>query len=120
MATQDPSRQFDEADEEDDEDEFEPADGDDTQGFQIGTVVFPVERIPDWVDPTSVLVNPVDSYIGKFVGKYLSDKVVGSGNGDSEEESEYEGENEDESGSKYWKVLGVFKVCKKLRNLNNH
>lgn len=99
---------------ESEEDEFEVR-GEDARssgGFAFGTVVFPVEKVQDFVDAASVLINPVDSYLGKYVGLYLSDKVVGSGNAYPESDEEFEGE-ENSGGSNlptYWKVLGTFKV----------
>jgi len=85
-------------------------------GFAIGTVVFPVDKVQDFVDTESVLVNHVDTYIGKCLGEALSEKVVGaaiSGNPYGEFEGEFEGEGSTMGGaSKYWKVLGTFKVSR--------
>ena len=37
-------------------------------GFAIGEVVFPVEKEKDFVDPSAVLINHADTYVGKNLG----------------------------------------------------
>ena len=52
------------------EDEFEGEEEEEVNtepapGFAIGEVVFPVEKEKDFVDPTAILINHADTYVGK-------------------------------------------------------
>ena len=55
------------------EDEFEGEEEEEVNnepepGFAIGEVVFPVEKEKDFVDPTAILINHADTYVGKNLG----------------------------------------------------
>lgn len=85
--------------------------------FDIGKTVLLLNQDQDIFDSQAVLINPVDSYVGKFLGQFLSGKVIGAtlegdqDEGSEHDEEEVEGEDgedfERKSNLRYWKILGT-------------
>ncbi|CAL8072219.1 unnamed protein product [Orchesella dallaii] len=84
--------------------------------FDIGKTVILVNKDQDIIDTQAVLINPVDSYVGKYLGQFFSTKVIGATLRDSAEETEIDdeidGEDDDDYNKsrrspKYWKILGT-------------
>ncbi|CAG7834071.1 unnamed protein product [Allacma fusca] len=98
------------------EDEFNEED-EGGEIFAIGTVVFPVDREKDNVDPRAVLINHSDTFVGRNLAVYLASKKIGGneewgGEGGNDEVDGEGGEGGPMKGNdddKYWKLLGTLK-----------
>lgn len=82
--------------------------------FELGKTVMVLNQDKDIFDSQAVLINPVDSYVGKYLGQFLSSKVIGatlqgSNEGTDNDEEEVEGEDNEayRASLNYWKILGA-------------